>query len=101
MNLYESPRKGAELIAKLSGKEMTVDQVLAKLEAKFSSFQAPPLYDRPVNVQEVETILCKWKSHTSGHYPVGKDIKEIRHNLEGWGPLADHLVKFLPKDFKA
>jgi len=39
--------------------------------------RAPPLYDRPLNVQETETIFCKWKSHLGGHYPLGKDTHEI------------------------
>jgi len=42
---------------------------------------APPLHDRLINVQETETIFCKWKSHLHGHYPIGKDTKEVRHSL--------------------
>ena len=48
---------------------------------------APPYGDRPVNIQEVETILCKWKSHMNGHYPLGCDIHEI---TEGVGPWCEH-----------
>lgn len=42
---------------------------------------APPRYERVINVQETETILCKWKSHLGGHYPVGKDTIEIEAGL--------------------
>ena len=51
---------------------------------------------RRVNVQEVETIFCKYKSHLKGHYPVGKDSEEIRHALEGWGDTAQELQKYIP-----
>jgi hypothetical protein len=57
---------------------------------------APPSFDRKVNIQEFETILCKWKSHKNGKYPIGKDSKEILHHLEGWGTLASSLRGFVP-----
>lgn len=64
---------------------------------EFRKFKAPPSNDRPVNVQEVETIFCKYKSHLKGHYPMGKDTREISHGLEGWGDLAQQLKAGLPK----
>lgn len=51
---------------------------------------------RKVNVQEVETIFCKYKSYLKGHYPVGKDSEEIRHGLYGWGETATELARFTP-----
>lgn len=53
--------------------------------------KALPSKDRLVNVQEIETIFCKYKSHLKGHYPVGKDTIEVYHGLEGWGDLANQL----------
>jgi hypothetical protein len=53
-----------------------------------------PHADRPLALQEYETILCKYKSHLNGKYPVGKDTKEILHGLRpehGWGDLAAQL----------
>lgn len=58
--------------------------------------RAPPTGDRLVNVQEVETIFCKYKSHLKGHYPLGKDTLEIGHGLTGWGDLAQQLKAGLP-----
>lgn len=58
--------------------------------------KAPPTGDRLVNVQEVETVFCKYKSHLKGHYPMGKDTREIKHGLQGWGDLAQQLSKGLP-----
>lgn len=63
----------------------------------FRRFNAPGGRVRKVNVQEVETIFCKYKSHLKGHYPLGKDTREIRHGLEGWGDLAQELSQGLPK----
>jgi len=45
-------------------------------------YKAPPWFDRPLNIQEAETILCKYKSHTHGHYPVGKDVAAVKKALE-------------------
>jgi len=47
---------------------------------------APP--GTSFRIQEIETVLCKWKAHVTGHYPVGKDTTEILHALKGWGPTA-------------
>jgi hypothetical protein len=62
----------------------------------FKKFNAPGGTPRPVNVQEVETIFCKYKSHLKGHYPLGKDTREIHHGLDGWGDLAQELQRGLP-----
>lgn len=48
---------------------------------------------RLLQIQEYETIFCKYKSHLNGHYPVGKDTAEIMHVLSDtrWGPLGKKL----------
>lgn len=66
----------------------------------FERFFAPPRYDRLVNIQEVETILCKWKSHLSGHYPLGLDTREIRAGLLEWSTVSEtaaRILQSLPK----
>lgn len=98
LDLYESPQKGSAMIAAYYGKpDLSIAEVASKLEKAFSSYKAAPWYDRPINIQEAETVMCKWKSHCSGHYPVGNDIVEIRHALENWGDLAETLQKLLAK----
>jgi hypothetical protein len=97
LDIYEAPKQGAELVALSLGKpDMSVKQVVRYLEKKLSGFNAPPDNVRAVNVQEIETCLCKWKSHCNGHYPIGKDTHEIGEGLEGWGDLASHLKAYLP-----
>lgn len=69
-------------------------QTVAHYVKAFKKF-SPPGGGRKVNVQEVETIFCKYKSHLKGHYPMGKDTREVHHGLQGWGPLAERLDKAL------
>lgn len=98
--MFSDPVKGAALAAKSwdnygpQGTAVT-DYVVERLIKEFSDLTAPPLHRRAINVQEVETVLCKWKSHLNGHYPVGKDTKEIRHGLSTWAPLSDTGKSFL------
>lgn len=68
------------------------------LTHEFRDLPAPPGWDRPVGLQEVETVLCKWKSHINGHYPLYNDLAEIRHHALPWrahsrlaGRFLDHL----------
>ena len=105
LDMYAEPTAGAKLVAKklnwLSGEmggSSSTKEVVEYLIREFRHFKAPPRFERPVGVQEVETILCKWKSHMNGFYPIGKDTREIRHGLKGWGDLARELKHHLPKE---
>lgn len=93
LGIYREPLAGAKLI---HGPDCDIRDTVATLEREFRAFLAPPRYDRPVNVQEVETILCKYKSHYNGRYPLGKDRREIYEALHGWGGLAEHLQAYIP-----
>jgi hypothetical protein len=71
---------------------------LQHLRENLLEFKAPPFNDRPLGLQEFETVLCKWKSHVNGHYPIGKDTKEIHEGLHEWAkisPTAKHLMDAL------
>ena len=73
--------------------------VVAYLSAKFADLKAPPRDDRQIGLQEIETVLCKWKSHTNGKYPLGKDTREIRHEVMKWtkcSQLAERFLRALP-----
>ena len=97
LNMYQQPVEGA----KLYSPDQSLNETVEELKKVFRSYKAPPEYERKVGLQEVETVLCKWKSHQNGHYPIGNDIVEVREALEGgeedWGDLADHLEKSLPE----
>ncbi len=94
--MYKEP---AAALARLE-KETSLSKldVYGKLRRHFSKRPAPPSGDRACGVQEVETILCKWKSAKNGHYHIGKDIHEVRHGLKGWGDTAARMLKEMPKE---
>lgn len=114
LGIYKDPRQGAAVAytewqrskgaTAWAGNDwdypITNEQLKATVShfvTRFKHLKAPPRGDRPINVQEVETVFCKYKSHLKGHYPLGKDTVEIGHGLEGWGDLAQELRKGLPK----
>lgn len=43
----------------------------------------------------LETVWCKHLSHMHGHYPMYKDIEEIRHGLEPWTEVSKTARQFL------
>ena len=86
--MFKAPREGAAMMAEvelgtkaLGSEENCCTWAYTMLRRKLGTLKAPPRYERRINIQEIETILCKWKSHMNGHYFVGKDIQEIRHGL--------------------
>lgn len=88
MFLFDSPREAADLLyqnyffrAPKTAQEANKWAVDTLLSSELSEFLAPPRFERPINVQEVETILCKWKSHWNGRYHVGEDIESMRAAL--------------------
>lgn len=56
---------------------------------------APPCRTRKIQLQEAETILCKWKSHKNGHYPFKNDIREIRAEVSQWAEKSVGASQFL------
>lgn len=78
-------------------KDHVIGEIVKHLEQAFSDLKAPPLGDRAIGLQEVETVLCKWKSHMNGHYPLFNDIDEIREGLEGWGQAALEFEAVMPE----
>ena len=85
--LFESPKKGAKIlwnsINKNTEQPKSVD--LANWASDFIvgnlPWYAPPRYERIINVQEAETILCKWKSYLGGHYKIGEDVESLQRAL--------------------
>lgn len=85
-DMFSSSVAGAEEFARQMGleqhpRETKLVYAHRALLKDLRGLKAPPLYDRPLNVQETETVFCKWKSHLGGHYPPGKDTHELRLGL--------------------
>lgn len=70
----------------------------------FKDFKAPPSFDRPPGIQEVETILCKWSHHMGGFYPLMADTTQITNvELGPWievSVAAHQYASFMPKQSK-
>jgi hypothetical protein len=105
VTMFDDPKKAALMVArnklglpenaKMKDPDGTIRQVVEHLIDQFKDLSAPPAHDRAIGYQEVETVLCKWKSHTNGHYPVGKDCREIREGLEAWAKVSPAAAEFL------
>jgi len=106
--IFKDPKKAALLFwkeqtkqpenAKPRDEQQVLKQVVDYLIGEFAvnrRWMAPPTRDRLVGIQEIETILCKWKSHLNGHYPLGNDITEIRAGLQPWLEHSETAQQFL------
>ena len=100
--MYEEPAAGLRMLSTSffspGGESWSTNRWYGYLLTHFAQVKAPPALDRPCGPQEVETVLCKWKSHVAGRYWVGKDIHEVRHGLHGWGATADRLLAACPEE---
>lgn len=94
--VYKEPRATLDILVEQRGG--TPQERYAEVSEYFRATPAPPALDRGCGPQEVETILCKWKSHLAGRYTVGKDILEVRHALVGWGETAERLRAAAPEE---
>lgn len=102
--MYDAPKDAAVLLHSGLGSESgppggEVDWAVRYLDKHFGDRLAPPSQSRRVGLQEVETILCKWKAHMGGHYPINNDLREVGESLHRWGgvsPMALRLASHLP-----
>jgi hypothetical protein len=93
--MYDQPYKSALIQWKLSPsynaetpEKIAVAKVAKELLVTFRGAMAPPDRKRPIGIQEIETILCKWKSHNNYAYPIGYDSIELRMGLAEWAPYS-------------
>jgi len=93
LKLYRD-RAGIPDGMKLKDEKKAIDEVVAHLRSHFEEHAAPPLYDRSIGFQEVETVLCKWKSHMNGHYPLYNDLNEIRKGCDEWTKVSSTASEF-------
>jgi hypothetical protein len=91
--IYKEPRGCLDLLTQETG--ASIRSVLDRLIEHVSQHDEPAAGRRKCGIQEAETVLCKYKSYRNGHYQVGKDTKEIRHALAGWGATADRLFQHI------
>jgi hypothetical protein len=89
-------QKGAEKACAALGVPM--EKLIDKLRSYKWATKASPHYDRPLNQQEFETILCYY-SHDDAHnkHMPGMDATGMRKELEGYGKFAHKLINHLPR----
>lgn len=99
-----SPQEGADLLWELdhgyaAEPGQAVPYAADKILAQLGGYLAPPRNERTINLQEVETILCKWKSYRGGHYRIGEDVEGLREALLRFGAvkLSQRLLKAAPR----
>ena len=100
-DMFEAPTLGAKEMYNRYRDESGGDNeeipewAYRRLMDELSGYAAPPSGKRTINIQEIETILCKWKSHLNGHYEPGHDTKEIRKGLALFGgtPTVQKLYR--------
>jgi hypothetical protein len=104
LDMYKDPKQGAAYIYSGGNKKFPItedqlDWVVQRMESYYNkeNLLAPPFQDRPINIQEVETVLCKYKAHCYGFYPYGNDTVHVAKALDGWGDLAQSMLSVLKK----
>ena len=109
--MFKEPREAALRLYKekarlpesavLKDPERAVSDVVQYLLERFQVFEAPPHPGRMIGIQEIETILCKWKSHMNGFYPVGNDTLEAKETIEPWvhtSKVATAFMQSIPNE---
>jgi hypothetical protein len=94
--MYKEPVQGASLILGQPIGTNEMRRALALMQEEFGHLKAPPREDRLLNVQEYETIFCKYKSHVNGHYPRFKDSREIYERLTGLSKVSALCARLAP-----
>lgn len=94
------PMRGLDVIfPELEGnRKADYGQALLKVADAIKHIPAPPRYARNCGVAEAETVCCMAKSYYKSKKPIGKDILEKRHDLTGYGEIADHILSFMPEE---
>ena len=75
-------------------KTVYLKAALNYLAQELGTLVCPHNPTRTLRLQEYETILCKYKSHLKGKYPVGTDTRELLDMIE-WGAERSMLGKQL------
>jgi len=95
--MYRDPKQGAALLKYRDWKApITPEEVKAvsdEIIRELCLFKAPPDDCRNINIQESETVLCKFKSYWKGHYYVGKDIHDIHEAIDTYSGVNYEALK--------
>lgn len=94
--LYDSPRISIEEnIAKGVVPHPDLNAAMGWLQRQLKCCRIPHRLDDSPDWFSLETVWCKHLSHMHGHYPLYKDITEIRHGLVAWLKHSNTAQRFL------
>lgn len=111
LSMYRDPVKAAHMLyqenfpAEVCGDskitdERAIEWALEYLDSRLGDLRTPHAPHRTLQLEEYETILCKWKSHRNGCYPPLNDLRDIEGGVTSWLPYsttAEQFLKYLPK----
>lgn len=89
--LYDTPRRSIR--ETLPG--WTLAEGMEWLQYELKDCRIPHKSWREPDRFSLETVFCKHLSHVHGCYPLGKDIREIRHGLAPWLKRSETARRFL------
>jgi hypothetical protein len=99
-HMVQLPKQGLEVIFPelLTVEKPDYATALLKVADTISYINAPPRGVRSCGVAEAETVCCMAKAYYKSSKPIGKDIVEKRHDLTGYGEIADYILSFMPEE---
>lgn len=101
--LYDTPRKsivenlaeGVVKIKRTGDDAKDFPAAMVWLQRELSDCRIPHKPKKAPDFFSLETVWCKHHSHRTGHYPIGKDIREIRHGMADWVKHSTEAAAFL------
>jgi hypothetical protein len=103
--LYETPRKSilenweAGRLPIQATNDTVLEKAMRWLQQELADCQIPHKPGRAPDWFALESVWCKHHGHLAGHYPVGKDLREMRHDLEPWlesSPTTRRVLAAMP-----
>jgi hypothetical protein len=93
------PQQGARLIAPDASVLQTYNHIAAYLNS--FSMDSPPWYDRPMNMQEAETVCCVYKQYRNGKWaPHTRTAKATKSLLGTRSETGDLMLEVLHSQTK-
>lgn len=81
------PQEGAKLIS-----TAPIEQVYAMIVEQMQPRMSPPAYDRPINMQEAETVCCVYHQYRGGGYTYGSRTAKAHRRLSAYESQANEAM---------
>ena len=95
--LYSSPRKS--ILEHIANQTIPVQDLKGAMFWLQKALHGVRIPHKPHSLLPdwfaLETVWCKHRSHLHGSYPLYKDIRDIKHELELWAGVTDAAGRLL------